>query len=543
MTIFTTPPKRRLLTAPDEVSTSSVLGAAMRQALTDNPMTASGRLAELELAEQGLREAPGLMYAPAVASQMRPEERLPADVARERVGDFDIEIPDEGITESALNILLKRHKEQRERQAILSKATAWQTAGAFGAGLAASMTDPLNIASAFIPVVGPGRYARMLERAATPLARAGVRARVGGIEGAVGALAVEPLPLLAALQDQTDYGMADSLLNIAFGTILGGGLHAVGGAVVDRANPRADTPEPLPSERIPAAARAETPEQAMVRRFFEEADQARLRDIGVGINAKGQAQQELIPQLIQELEPQAVRPEYQIPVLRKELKQIENDLSRLDDSFRDRAKEAQTQGRTRKEAERAARESIERDRAALTEQADTIRSRIEENRQAELAKRDLGVLRRGDIPERFQAMVQARADEITRAFQKNPVIEGIRTASEQVRAAPFRVRQDALRSAVAQAVTGKPIDVEPVFRSEPYVPPRVEQSEASIRADREVAQYREEISDMQAQIDEELALAEQAGVAIDTAAVDAEVARAQAYGHAFETAAVCMRAA
>src|SRR5690606_9225885 len=77
------------------------------------------------------------------------------------------------------------------------------------------------------------RYAAMLGRAATPLARAGVRAGVGAVEGAVGAAIIEPLPLIAAQMDQTEYGLSDSLANIALGGLLGGGLHTVGGAVSD----------------------------------------------------------------------------------------------------------------------------------------------------------------------------------------------------------------------------------------------------------------------------------------------------------------------
>ncbi|HBM7739289.1 TPA: hypothetical protein LZ417_005308, partial [Escherichia coli] len=101
------------------------------------------------------------------------------------------------------------------------------------ASLGASLLDPLNIASAFVPVVGEARYANLLARAASPLGRAGVRAGVGALEGAVGAAIIEPLPLLAAAQDQTDYGLSDSLANIALGGLLGGGLHTVGGAISD----------------------------------------------------------------------------------------------------------------------------------------------------------------------------------------------------------------------------------------------------------------------------------------------------------------------
>lgn len=144
---------------------------------------------------------------------------------------LDIKIPEQGIRQGALDILIDRHREQAARQQVMTRANG----GAFGtqlaAGISASLLDPLNIASAFVPVVGEARYASILGRAATPLGRAGVRAGVGAVEGAVGAAIIEPLPLLAAQQDQTEYGLSDSLANIAMGGLLGGGLHTVGGSV------------------------------------------------------------------------------------------------------------------------------------------------------------------------------------------------------------------------------------------------------------------------------------------------------------------------
>jgi hypothetical protein len=103
-----------------------------------------------------------------------------------------------------------------------------------GAMLLAGLADPLNVASAFMPVVREARVASILANAGeSALARAGARAAIGAAEGFAGAAALE-LPtygLRTAMQD--DYHLTDSLLNMAFGTALGGGLHAVGGAIGD----------------------------------------------------------------------------------------------------------------------------------------------------------------------------------------------------------------------------------------------------------------------------------------------------------------------
>ena len=101
------------------------------------------------------------------------------------------------------------------------------------AGLAGSVIDPLNLASAFVPVVGEVRAASWFAQAGSRLARVGVAARIGAIEGAAGAALLEPLQAGLAASESREYGAADTLLNIGFGAVLGGLLHAGGRAAVD----------------------------------------------------------------------------------------------------------------------------------------------------------------------------------------------------------------------------------------------------------------------------------------------------------------------
>ena len=108
-------------------------------------------------------------------------------------------------------------------------------AARFGVGLVASMLDPLNVASAFIPFLGQARVAAAFGGAAAgALGRFGVRAVEGAGQGFLGALALEPANLWLAAQDQDDYTMGDALVNLAFGTVLGGAMHGGLGVVRDR---------------------------------------------------------------------------------------------------------------------------------------------------------------------------------------------------------------------------------------------------------------------------------------------------------------------
>lgn len=134
-----------------------------------------------------------------------------------------------------LSILARRKQAELKRRYILERA-----GGGFARGserlliaLGTSLLDPLTVASAFVPVVSQAKYAALLKGATGALGRAGVRAGVGAIEGAAGAALVEPIVYGAKRAEQADYTLYDSLANITFGGVFGGGLHSVGGAVVD----------------------------------------------------------------------------------------------------------------------------------------------------------------------------------------------------------------------------------------------------------------------------------------------------------------------
>lgn len=222
--------------------TSEVLGATAEEAFTLNPTPSIIRgfsRAETDrssAAERRDRVSPldSDFELPEAPVQLSPEEankRFGVDWYGERVLKWDSPVS-EPIASELRDLKIK----ELSRQTTLSRAQggAGQSTARFLTGLATSVIDPLNIASAFIPVVGEARYAALLLGASGAAGRAGVRAGIGAVEGAAGAALVEPIVYGVAQSEQADYGLADSFLNIVFGTALGGGLHMSFGAVGDR---------------------------------------------------------------------------------------------------------------------------------------------------------------------------------------------------------------------------------------------------------------------------------------------------------------------
>jgi len=446
--------------------------AAFDQAMFENPTSAARRIGELNRAEQGE------VISPAYPAYGIPERRaepetplLTAEQARARIKEegLDLTVDDAGIRAGALDILIERKREEAKRKFILDNAPASTVPVQLLAGFAASVLDPINVASAFVPVVGEARYASMLARAGQSVAaRAAVRAQVGAIEGAVGAAMVEPLILYASARDQADYDLTNSLLNVAFGSALGGGLHSAGGLIGDlrRGNlldaVKVEAPELAPSATATPRAAAqefvlrvdENPMLAL-RDSLERgiaADRVRLAE-----DAGRQAREALIPEIRAELSEVAAGRLPNVRDLRTEQVAVQRTLDTLDDTFKARAKEFQGQRMSRKQAERAARDAIAEERQRLNERKAELESATDLNRQAEIARGELNALQRGEIPQRYQERIDAETNRIASAFDLR------QTARSKAEAAPWQVRETALRAAVAQSVTGRPVNVEAIF--------------------------------------------------------------------------------
>jgi hypothetical protein len=444
--------------------------AAFDQAMFENPTNAVRRIGELNRAEQGAVISPAY---PAYGIQERRAEPetplLTAEQARARIKEEGLEltVEDSGIRAGALDILIERKREEVKRKLILDNAPASTIPVQLLAGFGASVLDPINVASAFVPIVGEARYASMLARAGTSVAaRAAVRAQVGAVEGAVGAAIVEPLVLYASAQDQADYGAVDSLLNVAFGSVMGGGLHSAGGYISDvRRGTLLDgvkAESPAITSQAPAkispqqfALRVDEDPMLALRDSLErgiQGDRARMAE-----DAGRQARETLMPEIRAELQEIASGKLPNVRDLKIEQGAIQKTLDTLDDTFKVRAKEFQGQRMSRKQAERAARDSIAEERQRLNERKAEIESATDVNRQAEVARGELNALQRGEIPQRYQSRIDAETGRIASSFDLR------QTARSKAEAAPWQVRESALRAAVAQSVTGRPVNVEAIF--------------------------------------------------------------------------------
>lgn len=127
-------------------------------------------------------------------------------------------------------------REELDRRLVLDRAQGGFVEGAaqLGTNLLTSALDPIGVAASFVPVVREVKYLQALRAASGPLERAAVRFGLGTAEAAVGNVALEPIVYGVAQREQADYTFTDSLVNVTFGSILGGGLHTVGGAIGDR---------------------------------------------------------------------------------------------------------------------------------------------------------------------------------------------------------------------------------------------------------------------------------------------------------------------
>jgi len=201
-----------------KAGTLDVLGATFQETMYYNPLNALNRLAE---------QYTGKADAGKVISK---DDWKESEFYRD-----GIQVDDNGIKEGLAQLLAERVDRRREFQITLQRSKGGFGLGAaqFGVAIAGSFLDPLNIASAFIPAVGPARVASM----AAKMGKSGSRAVKGAVDGAVGAAVLEPLIIGAAAAEQDEsYTLLDSFLNVAVGSALGSGLHVGFGKISDRIN-------------------------------------------------------------------------------------------------------------------------------------------------------------------------------------------------------------------------------------------------------------------------------------------------------------------
>lgn len=349
----------------------------------------------------------------------------------------DVKVPEDGISALALGMLIDRRQDQAARDLLFARREGFVAgAGVFGAGLAGALMDPLNAASGFIPVLSGTRYAGALATAATRAGRAGVRLGVGAAEGAVGAGLVE-LPTIALRRElQDDYGLYDSLANVAFGTFANAGIRGVSGLLRDRWRG-------LQAARQEDFLRSVEPAEWEAQRRAYQAQLERDMDAELrGGFERGEGPSEGLTQRWSEDRAAAER-----------LRQTDEDIARMKIRMSDaeikRFAEAEDQMR-RESAAPGADDRLLLDAAGVAER-------------------------------KFREMELQEVRERLASGQGLIIVPG--NARETAAAIKDETHAQALKTAVAQAAEGRRIDVEPVLRQDPiFGPQRMSQEEVRRRA-------------------------------------------------------------
>lgn len=198
-----------------KTGTLDVLGATLQDTFYYNPTNALDRMLQMQF-------GPGT-----TGNILSPEQYKQSKYYRE-----GLTAPEEGIKEGYAQLLAENFDKRAKITQTLSRSKGGFALGSaqFGTMLLGSVLDPINVASAFIPVFPTARYAHLVSR----FGRTQARAIRGVVEGSVGATLVEPIVLgQAALEQDEDYNLLDSFLNATVGGALGGGLHVGFGRISD----------------------------------------------------------------------------------------------------------------------------------------------------------------------------------------------------------------------------------------------------------------------------------------------------------------------
>lgn len=233
---------------PEQLQGTSTYAEALQAAIGETWATGPTQglitAADIEEAEYGAQQQASDVFMatrggmPRTLQQPKLSPRIPLADAQQQIKDAGLEghIPltkyPNGIRSETLKLLIQLNQDKLKRQTISSQYDGWSpdVAGM----VIGSLIDPANVALSFVPVVNEARYAKLLSQAGERvLARAGVRAGVGAIEGTAGAALAEPLIYMGQQEWRNDYDAYDSALNIAGGAMFGSLLHAGAGLARD----------------------------------------------------------------------------------------------------------------------------------------------------------------------------------------------------------------------------------------------------------------------------------------------------------------------
>lgn len=258
MTIWTTPRLQPETMRLSEFGASrgESIGAAAETMFAGAPTFQPSRIRELQEAEGERDDLGGMIeriqrgddLGEVVYGSQPERPHTPIAEARERVKAEGLTLnlgERDTIPSRALDIMIERARERRQREQVIARGPQDWTQDALNAGTSflVGALDPLNVASAFIPVVGELRYAKLLADAGMSIPRRALIASAhGAASGAVGVAALQPMEVYANTQEGQDWHFTHSLQNIAFGAGLGAMLMGAGRYIGDVRRMRGDRP-------------------------------------------------------------------------------------------------------------------------------------------------------------------------------------------------------------------------------------------------------------------------------------------------------------
>lgn len=128
----------------------------------------------------------------------------------------------DGMTDTSANILARRHDTDALSSFVRERSSYGQALyGFFFGGIPGSFQDPLNLGLMFVPPVGEAKVMKMLGISS------GIKRMVaeGAYRGAITNAYFEPMSYIASSGLQQDYGVGNTISNIALGGFVGAGLH------------------------------------------------------------------------------------------------------------------------------------------------------------------------------------------------------------------------------------------------------------------------------------------------------------------------------
>ena len=157
-------------------------------------------------------------------------EILQPEAANERYGIDGHLSWDKPVSSLEAYVLHQRKQEEIKYNYSLDQAHGHEFAKGMAIEMGMAILDPAAIPFYFIPPLGAARLIAITGATAT---KVGTRFIQGGLGGLYGSAAIEPFIYGAAQQEQAEYGLAESFVNVGFGAVAGGSLYALGGALYD----------------------------------------------------------------------------------------------------------------------------------------------------------------------------------------------------------------------------------------------------------------------------------------------------------------------